>query len=1231
MKRGRLLATLVGVFWAASAQAAEAHFIVAAVAAVFSAVTTVAGAIGGAIGFAGFQGLTWAAAGRWLLRTALYYGISKLFGGKQKGANSVADRQASVLQLGIGEVPRECCLGRDATAGSYVDGFNWGEANQFETVTIALFDHPCKGLVGFWIADSFYEFAGNGNQPDFNNEDGDGCLEIIFRDGTHDTVPDRLLVSDTREGDDRWTENDVGYGVSYVVVTYKDDAVIFPQGRPLQQFRWLVDGAFLYDPRKDSTVAGGSGSHRWDTPSTHEWSENTGLCSSNFRWGIYSRGQRICGPARSFDESPAADAIVAANISAESVALLAGGSQARYVMGGVIRDDEPWISVEQDFADAMAGVVVERAGAISIDAGAARSVVATFTDGDIVQGTETSYTAKLPRDQLVNSVTASFADPESLYEESTVPVRRSLDDIAADGEVRELSLPLRFIRNGSRAQRIAEIKRRQSRRQRTARLTLGVKYMRLEPGDWVEWTSERYFGGATTTWVVTGVDLDMVGRVTLALREIATAVFTWTAATDELTDTRVVYLASAAPARAALVNFQAEMIETTGPTGTRPVALRATWNVTRDARITAIRIEYRIAASYVDFDALQSDPRKTEKVITGLVDGVRYEARGVPLTYANDGLPTAWREVEPLNLAPAAPPAPLAFDAWQESGGFKFRVQKPSWPLPLRTEILAGEFLETAYMLTQTSDIDAGPVLQPPPADGSNRFWARSFVLDDEGEPVYSESGLFFDLDVAVQPNLNELEIFDFQVDDWPGVAVGFTRVGSSGSQVLEMDAPGGIRPDSADYFQTVDLGAYYPNALWYFESLIAGRDASPPVIYDDMTFTYDAMAAWYPHADSEPVSEVRITPYIATERDDATLFDAVHLSELLTTTSVEGVPAHMSSITFTDGLQDYAFEVTETSQLNWEIEVPADFRLEVDFIPDIGLDWSVRRVLLKLVTSGGDNMTLGVIRDDPPSMRRLYLANRYFGSVVDCEAPDFTDGEPIRFSISQGAAGMQIAWVKPRLEGAIPTSDSLLQAPTGPFAGVRLGQPAAITYYEWNQPRDFEIAAGFWTYDYLGGMNQPDNFAANPAGAFSDLAIFTDELTPALIASLAERAPAGFGDYRELLAANYSTQRAVIRLHVEVEAGYGEGVQIDEAILRADMLDVFDGGTNNILAAGTRINFTETFTVAPTQINVTQISGATAAARYQITIDLLGFDIVALNSSSVAIDCGISWSVRGR
>ncbi|MDO1560430.1 phage tail protein [Brevundimonas sp. 2R-24] len=71
------------------------------------------------------------------------------------------------------------------------------------------------------------------------------------------------------------------------MVTFGHDAKqkVWTQGEP--EFEAILKGMRCYDPRKDSTYPGGSGSHRLNDPSTWEYSTNPGLWALKWEIGIW--------------------------------------------------------------------------------------------------------------------------------------------------------------------------------------------------------------------------------------------------------------------------------------------------------------------------------------------------------------------------------------------------------------------------------------------------------------------------------------------------------------------------------------------------------------------------------------------------------------------------------------------------------------------------------------------------------------------------------------------------------------------------------------------------------------------------------------------------------------------------------------------------------------------------------------------------------------------------------
>lgn len=457
-------------------------------------------------------------------------------------------RDASAATLQIGEYPRTAVFGRAAVAGSLVDAFNYGGTygTDWELTIVALADHRCDALEGFYVNDTYVAFAGDGDVAGYN-----GQLKVWWRSGTET----QALPSVVTTNGPGWTADDNGAGVCYVVVAYKADAAdsktpIWTSGRP--RFLWVLRGAQCYDPRLDGTVAGGVGAHRRDNPATWTWSENPIVCRYNWARGIYAcdrvgqPAQVLVGRGLSAIEAPPANLAWRANICDEMVA----GAK-RYRIGGVISAADTFVTVEEAFASACAGTIIQPEGAVEIDPGAARAVVASFTDADLLVGSKVRWQSFLGQADAdwINTVVPGYIEPAQKWGQHAAPVLRDTADLTTDGGPRELSLSLAMVTNAAQAGRVGEILRRMGRLFGRGQVTLPPRFSGIEEGDWISWQSARYFGGATKVLRVDAWGSDQGWRHQLTLREIAATVFTDVAALADgaVTTSQAARAAIAAP------------------------------------------------------------------------------------------------------------------------------------------------------------------------------------------------------------------------------------------------------------------------------------------------------------------------------------------------------------------------------------------------------------------------------------------------------------------------------------------------------------------------------------------------------------------------------------------------------------------------------------------------------------------------------------------------------------
>lgn len=564
--------------------------------------------------------------------TAASWALSKVSGAK---AASAKDRQASVATLSVGEVAREALIGEAGTGGSLVDGYYFGGKNgtDWNVLVIAVADHRCYALTGFYVNDTFVTFAGDGVVSGYN-----GQLKVWWRPGTANDAPLPSEISGLGPA----VADGALQGVARVIVAYQADAPdaknpIWTTGRP--SFVWVVKGLLCYDPRKDDTVEGGFGGHRWDDPSTREWSENAEICRYNIARGIYFLDQvdqpaaLMLGRGLTAYEAPPERVAAIANVCDEMVEVVDADTgetrhEPRYRVGGVIGADQTFDTVEQWFADAMGGHIIQPEGGVAVEPGYARNPVADITDADLVVGEAVQWSDEVSDGDRINSVVVSYVEPDQKFAMTTAGVLRDEADIVADGGPKELPLSLVLVRHRSQALRIGEIRRRSARLEKRGALVLGPEYAGLEEGDWITYTSDRRTDSQPVTMRVARYALAANWRNSLALEQTAFSVY-GAGGPAVVVPTVPVEIP---PGALALDGVTAAPIVLQGENDSLLPAVAAGWETPVDSAITSVRVEVRLQGQLATTPTSTTEVNAGQLVVTnGVPPAAHIEVRLIPL------------------------------------------------------------------------------------------------------------------------------------------------------------------------------------------------------------------------------------------------------------------------------------------------------------------------------------------------------------------------------------------------------------------------------------------------------------------------------------------------------------------------------------------------------------------------------------------------------------------------
>jgi hypothetical protein len=356
------------------------------------------------------------------------------------------------------------------------------------------------------------------------------------------TVQTRLEGTDANyisiNSGNRWGSDDRLTGCAYVHIRIKRTGNTKKTESPLVQglpsrVTIIGEGAPLYDPRLDSTVAGGSGSHRADDQDTWGLSYSPADSYDNpalhvlwmlLGWDI--NGKLSIGAGVPPERIDMESFITAANICDEDVTLAVGGTQKRYRTSGTFSDADDRMDVINSFLACMNGTLRDNNGKLSLDIikNDLADPILDFNDDDVLGEFEWDQTGG-GLSQNHNVARGRYIDPSinSLYQMVEYP---NISITSPDGIERVMSLDFPFVEDGRRAQRLAKqiLQRNQFRGQLTAEFT--AKALGCDVGDIVTITLSA-LGFNDKLFRVISKDVSPDGRVPMTLLEENALIYQW--------------------------------------------------------------------------------------------------------------------------------------------------------------------------------------------------------------------------------------------------------------------------------------------------------------------------------------------------------------------------------------------------------------------------------------------------------------------------------------------------------------------------------------------------------------------------------------------------------------------------------------------------------------------------------------------------------------------------------
>lgn len=544
--------------------------------------------------------------------------------------------------------PQSFILGTYATAGNLVapemsHGVNGDR--RYLTRVIDVGDIPVTGIDYLIIDGKKHTMAGASHASygtTSDRSDFAGWVWMRFHDGNQ-TAADPMLLEKYGTGERPWTEEMVGRGVPYLILTFlwRNSPQIW-QGRP--DIKVVLRGIALYDPRADSSV-GGTGAQRWNNPSTWGFSRNPAVMINNILRGIPLPDGQVYGGGWDAQDLPLAVWVAAMNACDEPVTV-DGIERPRYVAGYEVRiaspdvgGDEP-LDVIDELLKACSGEIADLGGTIHIRVGGPGLPVRFITDEDILRSSPQDLDPFPPLDQTYNGIHATYPAPGQLWNAKEAPPRYDALAEAEDGERLIADVALPTVPDGNQVQRLMEAWLKDARRMRRHNVTLPPEGILLDPLDTLAWSSARN-GYIEKVFEIgqSGISTRSLST-TLALRERDPNDYDWSS--DFALPTSAPSIEPDVVVPQAVPGWTVVGVAITDELGRqRRPGLRMSWN-TNLPGVRAVKWAVRVEATgEVVATGTESDMEAARAIVSdGILPETAYQARGRLDTSA----PNAWTD-----------------------------------------------------------------------------------------------------------------------------------------------------------------------------------------------------------------------------------------------------------------------------------------------------------------------------------------------------------------------------------------------------------------------------------------------------------------------------------------------------------------------------------------------------------------------------------------------------------
>lgn len=454
-----------------------------------------AGLVSGAIAAAStaFKAVAATTLGKIALRLVATTAISLYQQRRQR--QRLAEARKAGIQISVttsgGTTPQGFILGRFATAGHLVYINSAGKNNYMLDQVIELSELPGLSLVEIIADGELIEPS----QPYAHGQTVTGVnrrrtgsnprdyMWATYYDGSQTNADPTLVETYGSEPERPWTASHVLSGLPYVHIRARASAKIWEGGRP--QFRFVLEGLRLYDPRADGSV-GGTGAQRWGDPATWAASENPVVMIYNILRGIALPGGDRWGGDAEAEDLPLTGWIAAMNACDTDI-----DGRPRYTAGLEVAVTQEPAEVIAELLEACSGQIAEFGGVWDIQVGAPSVPDLYIDDEDLRVDAPTSREPFNASTDRINAIAVTYTAPEMVWNAHQLTTLTHPDWEIEDGGRFPADLQLIAVTNAAQAAQVAEEMAADNRRELRHVLRAPPEFAVLRPLRTISWTSAQ--------------------------------------------------------------------------------------------------------------------------------------------------------------------------------------------------------------------------------------------------------------------------------------------------------------------------------------------------------------------------------------------------------------------------------------------------------------------------------------------------------------------------------------------------------------------------------------------------------------------------------------------------------------------------------------------------------------------------------------------------------------------